>query len=264
MEVHPFGLVILPVIPVRAQDNDRSEMINQLLFGELVKISDQKGSWLHIQSVHDNYSGWVDVKQIASLTADAADTLLSLPIQFVHSLTAPLFEQGKEAALNLVIGTPLPKLPDGHLELAGRHYHFNGRALAADKASPDALIKTALLYLNAPYLWGGRSPFGIDCSGFMQVVFRMHGIQLPRDASQQALLGDKTELTEARKGDLAFFHNAAGKITHVGLLMENRQIIHASGQVRIDTLDKKGILHSETGAHSHQLAFIRRLKEIDR
>lgn len=114
-------------------------------------------------------------------------------------------------------------------------------------------------YLNAPYQWGGKSPFGIDCSGFTQMVYRLAGYQLKRDASQQVMQGKTVALSDAQVGDLAFFTNEAGRITHVGLMLDNNRIMHASGKVRIDTLDEQGIIHHETKQYTHQLNIMKRI-----
>ena len=120
------------------------------------------------------------------------------------------------------------------------------------------LIENALMYLNAPYLWGGRSPLGIDCSGFTQMVYRLQGINLPRDAYQQAEVGTTLSfIEESDPGDLAFFDNNEGKITHVGIILEENHIIHASGKVRIDRIDQQGIFNTEIGTHTHKLRLIK-------
>jgi len=122
------------------------------------------------------------------------------------------------------------------------------------------LAKTAYLFLNAPYLWGGRNLLGIDCSGFTQIVYKINGIPLDRDASQQALQGQTLSfIEESEAGDLAFFDDTEGNITHVGLLLEDHHIIHASGCVRIDRIDQSGIFNSETQSHTHKLRFIKKM-----
>ena len=120
------------------------------------------------------------------------------------------------------------------------------------------LINNALIFLNAPYLWGGRTPFGIDCSGFTQIVYRLQGINIPRDAHQQAEVGNTLSfIEESQEGDLAFFDDSEGEITHVGIIMNNNNIIHASGKVRIDKLDQQGIFNIEKKIHTHKLRIIK-------
>jgi cell wall-associated NlpC family hydrolase len=117
----------------------------------------------------------------------------------------------------------------------------------------------ALEFLNVPYLWGGKSVFGIDCSGFVQLVFRLYDLNLPRDAYQQAEIGELIDSKEARQGDLAYFTNEKGKIIHVGIVLDNETIIHASGRVRIDQLTKSGIYNSDYCKETHKLHFIKRV-----
>ena len=138
-----------------------------------------------------------------------------------------------------------------------RSHTFDGETLVGQKQKNN-LIETALLYLNTPYLWGGKTPFGIDCSGFTQMVYRLNGFQLLRDASQQATQGDALSfIEESSPGDLAFFDNNEGDIINVGIIMENHHIIHAHGKVRIDRIDHSGIYNVDTNTHSHKLRVIK-------
>jgi len=161
----------------------------------------------------------------------------------------------------ITIGCSLPYFDGLTCNLEGFEYHFDGQTNSVKHGKlPQFVSEIASLYLNAPYLWGGRSPLGIDCSGFTQVVFKAAGVRLPRDAYQQAEVGQTLGFVEeASEGDLAFFDNAEGKIIHVGIVLKDRFIIHASGKVRIDKLDHQGIFNRETGKYSHTLRVIKRI-----
>ena len=139
-------------------------------------------------------------------------------------------------------------------------HRFEGKQLENPK-SKDNLVNTALHYLNSPYMWGGKSPFGIDCSGFVQCVYQLHGVQLPRDAYLQAEHGETLGfIDESEAGDLAFFDDEEGKITHVGIIMSDYHIIHAFGQVRIDRLDQTGIFNNALNKHTHKLRVIKKIE----
>jgi cell wall-associated NlpC family hydrolase len=144
----------------------------------------------------------------------------------------------------------------------GLHYlkhQFEG-AKAEGSLNKSNIVNTALLYLNTPYLWGGKTPFGIDCSGFTQMVYKLNGFNILRDASQQASQGEVLSfIEESSPGDLAFFDNNEGEITHVGIIMEDHRIIHAHGKVRIDLLDQSGIYNLDTKIHSHKLRMIKKI-----
>ena len=143
-------------------------------------------------------------------------------------------------------------------EINTSKYSFEGIKVCGQKPKSD-LVKTAFMYLNAPYLWGGKTPFGIDCSGFTQMVYKLNGYSLLRDASQQATQGEALSfIEESEAGDLAFFDNDEGVITHVGIIMEDNYIIHSSGKVRIDRLDHLGIFNPDTQRHTHKLRVIKK------
>ena len=157
----------------------------------------------------------------------------------------------------IVIGSILPSYKSGHALINNEMYQFDGLTTPGF-IKKDKLVENALMYLNAPYLWGGRSPLGIDCSGFTQMVYRLQGVDLPRDAYQQAEVGTTLSFVEeSEPGDLAFFDNAEGKITHVGIILEDNHIIHASGKVRIDRIDQQGVFNTEIGNHTHKLRLIK-------
>lgn len=253
-----YGIGHLSVVPCRAEASDKSEQVTQLLFGETIKVYEKKRSWFRIKTAHDNYECWIDEKQFMFITQSQFEDLQSQPpilaADFVQLIQHP--ESGE--MLSLLLGSNLPYFENNCIQLDKESWNFEGITINASEKHPKAKItEHALMLLNAPYQWGGRSPFGIDCSGFVQVVYKLNGIKMPRDASEQAEIGQALSfIEEAEEGDLAFFDNEEGQITHVGILLENNRIIHASGMVRIDQLDHQGIYNQEIKNYTHRLRLI--------
>lgn len=246
-----YGICQLSIVPMRAEPSDTSELVNQVLYGEHFKVVEHRKKWSRIKLTHDTYEGWIDNKQYIEISEDeyafakAQPTTLTIdPVQFVttkHNQLITVVLGSSVENINLLEGTY-----DGHS--------------CSGKTSKEKLIETALLYLKTPYLWGGRTSFGIDCSGFTQMVYRLNGFKLKRDASQQALQGEPLSfIEESEPGDLAFFDNAEGVITHVGIIMEDNYIIHAHGEVRIDRLDHSGIYNVHSQIHTHKLRVIKQI-----
>jgi hypothetical protein len=244
-------------VPIRAQSNHKSEQVSQLLFGETCTVWEKSKEWRKISCDFDEYEGWVLAAQIRDLGAKEINSALqNIGIALDIASTA----NSSDNSVPIVIGSSLPQFDGINFRIGKEKFIYNGQSIQPDQQLHVTLIeKIALKYLNAPYLWGGRSPFGIDCSGFSQVVFKCVGISLKRDAWQQAEEGLVIDFVEsAAIGDLAFFHNDEGKIIHVGIVLKENKIIHASGKVRIDTLDHYGIFNAETKKYSHQLKIIKR------
>jgi hypothetical protein len=254
-----FGICNLSIVPVRKEPSDKSEMVTQLLFGEHFEITDKNKQWRKICMAYDGYAGWIDEKQFESISEPEFKSLnineskVAIDIAEVISNDAIMFP--------LVMGSQLPNLFGNTCSLGDVKYLYDGQVRDLNAfANKLQLIETAYMYLNAPYLWGGRSPFGIDCSGFTQMVYKLSGIKLKRDAFQQAEQGQTLSfIAEAEIGDLAFFDNADGKIIHVGIVLPENKIIHASGKVRIDIIDHEGIFNVDTKKYSHKLRFVKRL-----
>lgn len=239
------------ICPIRAENSDKSEMVSQLLFGETCTLLEKNNNWLKIKCCFDNYEGWIDEKQVEVLEKQVIQNHLTF--QLVHSC------HQKDNHIPIVLGSSLPNFDGLNLSYNKEKLIFNGTYLEISENNFDNIKKIALKYLNAPYLWGGKTPFGIDCSGFTQMVYKFLDIPLPRDAYQQAELGNVVNfVAETQIGDLAFFGNEE-KITHVGLLLDNNKIIHASGFVRIDLLDHLGIFNTETKKYTHKLKVIKRI-----
>ena len=231
-------------------------MVTQLLFGETFEILERQEKWSRIKNDRDKYESWVDNKQITTLSDDDHSRIVSSTCFKSADLVSSLKVEGQ--SLLLLAGSSLPGLADGQLRIVNSTYIFEGQAIDTCLSRKMTIPDLAMKFLNSPYLWGGRSPVGIDCSGFTQVVFSLAGIRLPRDAWQQADLGERTTVEAAQPCDLAFFQNGKSRITHVGIVLEDRKIIHASGKVRIDELTEKGIC-TAAGKVTHDLAHISRI-----
>lgn len=246
-----YGICNLGIVPIRLEPSDTSEMVTQALYGDQFKVLEQRKKWSRIRFAYDKYEGWIDNKQYLEIEESQYKLLLEADI----NLSKDLVEFVSDSLNNLY---PIPLGSDlNSLELL--KHKFDGNRLTS-KNEKTNIIQTSFLYLNAPYLWGGKTPFGIDCSGFTQMVYKLNGYKLLRDASQQAAQGMALSfIEESEPGDLAFFDNAEGDIIHVGIIMENNYIIHAHGKVRIDRLDHSGIYNVDKNSHTHRLRVIKKI-----
>nr|WP_315140538.1 C40 family peptidase [uncultured Flavobacterium sp.] len=251
-----FGICNLAIIPLRSESSDKSEIVSQVLFGEHFQIIETYNQWSKIRLQYDEYEGWVDSKQYQLISEENFKCLSNDSI----ILNADLIEyitDSNSLLMPIPLGSSLSFL--NYNEINTKKFSFEGTKISGIKEKNN-IIKTAYMYLNAPYLWGGKTPFGIDCSGFTQMVYKLNGYHLKRDASQQAFQGEALSfIEESEPGDLAFFDNEDGKIIHVGIIMSDNYIIHASGKVRIDRLDHLGIYNTETQKHSHKLRVIKKI-----
>ena len=260
MEEIDFGVCRLSLAGVRKDPADQAEQVTQLLFGDHYSVlefsPDRK--WIKISIHFDQYEGWIDVKQHQSITKEYFNHISHTEFKITTDLTSTLLYN--KSPLVILMGSIIP-ISSSELFKMEEQFAFNGEAKnVGQRREFDYLRTTASKYLNSPYQWGGKSPFGIDCSGFTQMVFKICGYKLLRDASQQVSQGKTVaSLAASRQGDLAFFMNENGKISHTGILLAENKIIHASGKVRIDPIDDEGILPGETKIHTHKLSAIRRI-----
>lgn len=236
-----YGICDLSVMPIRKEASHTSEMVSQLLYNELYEVLDEKPGWYMIKSNEDGYEGWIQGIQHHPINEQESHDLKGKKRYIVDQ---PMLEyHGRFLTMGTVLFEPVP-----------------GTMTVPESFSPALMLEFGQKFLDVPYLWGGRSIFGIDCSGFVQLCSRAAGKLLPRDASQQVNEGELVYfLPEIQPGDLAFFGNEEGHIVHVGMMLDTERILHASGQVRIDYLDQTGIFNKERNEHTHRLQVIKRL-----
>ena len=246
----------VPVSPLRSEPSHRSEMVSQLLFGEVcIIIEKAPDNWIRIKSEYDSYEGWCQLSHVTAYTQNSGSSK-AYSRQWVTTI------RYNDQPMYIPFGSSLNGIEKGVLRWNKERVDYDGELwLPAKTVADETTIRNiAFMYLNTPYLWGGKSVFGIDCSGYSQAIFKFLGITLQRDAYQQATQGQVVGfLQEAVCGDLAFFDNEEGKITHVGLLLNDHEIIHASCKVRVDKIDNMGIVNSENNQRTHKLRIVKRM-----
>lgn len=254
-----YAIATTSIIPLRASADDRSEMVSQLLFGEIVRIDEIYLKWCKITNVFDGYMGWVDPKQLTIIDEQSASKLLNSEVLFTKEIITNVYDLETKQEISLLYGSHLMGYSNGKITILNKDVIIRESPLALKiNTTREAIITNAKKFIGAPYLWGGKSPFGVDCSGLTQTIFKVCGIKLPRDASEQAKLGNLIDFVgDSQEGDLAFFENEIGDVVHVGIVLKNQRILHASGQVRVDILDHNGIFNEKTKEYTHKLRFIK-------
>ena len=252
-----YAVSFLNMVPLRAEPAHRSEMVSQVLFGEYMKVLETKDGWSYIQLEQDGYKGWIETIQILPTSQKNYEEIVkSIKVKVLDNFVSV---QINEVKVLMAKGSNLPFYSNGFFTFDDQKIPFSGVVISGEK-NRATLVETAKSYLNTPYLWGGKTPLGLDCSGFSQIVYHSNGYTIQRDASLQAKEGELVAfLPQALAGDLAFFENSDGRITHVGIILENGKIIHAAqGKVRIDSLDQEGIYNDDIKKYTHHLRMIKR------
>ncbi len=257
-----YGISNLSIIPVRSEPSEKSEMTTQILFGEHFELREQIVGWTSVKLAYDGYEGWIDTKMITPIPPRTLKKIENSPVAVTADIIT-IVPISEDQNLMLAAGSTLPVWRPylKQFTVIRDTYLATGDILYGQQKKPrEIVIKQSLKYFNAPYLWGGRTPFGIDCSGFTQIIYKMIGIVLPRDAGKQVELGVPLSfLDEAEPGDLAFFDDEEGNIVHVGIIWKRNKIIHASGKVRIDNVDQFGIYNLETHRYTHKLRVMKKI-----
>ncbi len=242
-------------VPLRSGPAHKSEMMSQILFGEKYTVSDTSGHWMKIETMFDRYTGWIDMNHLQHTvsTPDQESNVLNRSLLcFRNDNTRMVIEAGCEI-FN-------PDFSEGMFTIGNNVYTTSKEFSKSYISVSESIADTAMKFINSPYIWGGRIPSGLDCSGFTQLVYKIHGIALRRDSYQQAEEGNPVDfITETKPGDLVFFDNELGRISHVGMILSRGLVIHASGRVRIDSIDHQGIFKKEINGYSHKLRTIRRI-----
>lgn len=253
-----YGICNLSIVPLRSEPSNKAELVSQIVFGEHFKVLETRKEWSKIRLAFDKYEGWIDNKQYLLITKEYYSDLDKQQPVLAGNLVDYITDSADVLSL-ITLGATLPNFKDTALSIGASHYQYEGAHVEGQHPKTQ-LLNTAFLFLNTPYLWGGKTPFGIDCSGFTQMVYKLNGYALLRDASQQATQGETLSfIEESEPGDLAFFDNQEGVITHVGIIMKDNYIIHAHGKVRIDRLDHSGIYNVDSKRHTHKLRVIKKI-----
>lgn len=253
-----FGICNLNSVALRKEANSKSEMVSELLFGETFQIIELDNQWIKVELDFDLYQGWILKNQILILNELQYDAIHKNKDHISNELVT-FISNDKNELQTLTLGAILPYFNNNKFNILNTNYEFDGKTISKELTKKD-IVKTAHIYLNTPFLWGGKTPFGIDCSGFTQMVYRINGHALFRDANQQASQGEVLSfIEECEPGDLAFFDNKEGEIIHVGMILENNHIIHCDGKVRIDRLDHSGIYNIDTKRHTHNLRVMKQI-----
>lgn len=260
-----FGVTHLAQIAMRSEPEHSAEMCSQLIFGDAYQVIEEQGKWIKIKTLDCDYEGWIEVQLFNSLHPDDVEAYLSADKYQVTDYLMFIKEFESNVTFPVFMGSTFPFANDGMLILGNTIFVMDLPEPRVFPTHPTlsenqiTLIQFASGFLRAPYLWGGRTPLGIDCSGLVQLAYKMIDISLPRDASQQVLFGNNVDFFEEHQiGDVAFFDNEEGKIVHTGLVCGKGKILHASGFVRIDTFDQTGIFNTDIEKYTHKLRIIKR------
>ena len=253
-----YGVCNLNAVAMRTEPDSASEMHTQVLFGETFSIEDETAGFYQIKTDYDDQQGWIAKHQVCLVDTEEHRRIFAAEKTFTNELVSFLTETDSMLT-PLSLGAVLPDIVNNEFTIGDHAYFFEGESKYG-VYEKSQIVKSAFLYINSPFLHGGRTPFGIDSAGLIQMIYKINGHYLPRKSHEQAKLGEVLSfIEESEPGDLAFFDNDEGEIIHVGILLENNYIIHCHGKVRLDRLDQSGIFNVDTHRHTHKLRVIKKM-----
>ncbi len=260
-----YAVSVLPVVPLRSGASEKDEMISQLLFGEYVRIIEKQQKWSFVEICHDRYQGWLYNPMIMEVSEDSALKSINSDFRVTGNLFLPVKNTTSKHPVYIPAGSSMYEYKPASNSFRIDNLDFQCQQepffYTREKVRED-INRAAIGFLNIPYLWGGKNPFGMDCSGLTQTVMKLFGITIPRDARQQVEVGITVNFAdEAQPGDLAFFDNEEGEIIHTGIIIRNQQIVHASAQVMVDRIDHQGIYNAALKQYTHHLRVIKNVLE---
>ncbi|WP_417363511.1 NlpC/P60 family protein [Galbibacter sp.] len=246
-----YGICHLSIIPLRNEPLHTSELCSQVLYGDHFKVLEKRKHWSKIRLAYDNFEGWLENNQYKFIDQPIYQSIQKQKPKLSGDLVEFIYDDNHNL-LPITLGSNINAVT----YLFG---NFDGETIEGKQPKAN-IVNTALNYINAPFLWGGKTPFGIDSSGLTQMVYKLNGYSLLRTATQQSTQGEALSfIEESEAGDLAFFDDDQGNIVHVGIMMPDNYIIHAYGKVRIDRIDHTGIFNTDTRSHSHKLRVIKKI-----
>jgi len=256
-----YAVSVLPVVPLRSGASDKDEMVSQLVFGEYVTIIEKQQKWSFVEICHDGYQGWIYSPMILNVPEESALSMINSNARILGNLILPVTNNLSKHPIYIPAGSSLYeyKPASNSFRTGDLHFYCQQEPFFYSRENiRENISQAALGFINIPYLWGGKNPFGMDCSGLTQTVMKLFGTKIPRDARKQVGEGITVNfIDEAKPGDLAFFDNEEGEIIHTGIIIRNQQIIHASGRVRVDRIDHQGIYDSALKQYTHRLRVIK-------
>lgn len=257
-EITGYGVCRLSLVSVRKTPDMQGAIVTQLLFGDHYEVLQEKGEWLSIRNHFDQMIGWMEAEQHHAITKEYFEQINNADFKITTDLASTILF--KKNPLTILIGSVVP-ISNSELFKMEEQFAFNGESKSlGQKRDFEFLKQIACKYQNAPHQQGGKSPFGIDGAGLVQVVFKICGYSLPRQADQQRLEGKKVKsLGEAMPGDVVLLKKTGTTALTAGILLDEQKIIYADGKVRIDQLLEDGILRAETKVYTHSPVEIRRI-----